>query len=180
MILRIVKVKVGIALFFLIGLSACADIQPLKYSDESIEFSLPSGWFVKQISKPSEDAVAIILQNGKLIPKGLFTVSVFKEKLDLASTIKVYKDMMGEQKVGMLVANTNFDDMENGRFGFYKTASLNYDLDILKRKSKGAIHAFHDSNKTIVIILQEIRGRGKIHKEGLRVLEETLRVKHSR
>lgn len=161
----------------ILTLSSCFNTEPLHYEDAFLEFSLPIGWHEKETKQPVKSTKYISLQNGKFMADGLITIRIQKGELDLNSIIENYKDIMTNLDLGIVTTETIFENIIPDKFGSYETRSAKYEIEVIGAKSKGMIHTFHYSNKTIFLLFQELNGNEDIYNEGISELEKSLIIK---
>ena len=158
---------------FIVG---CSDSGPLEYEDDILKLSLPSGWGVSAVENQGKTGQKIIIANGGFIVKGLFVIIMFDVELDRRTLLETFQKEMASVDMGPVETNSFFEEIENDGFGIYETLSSNFNMEVLKNKSKGQLHVFHASNKTIVLQLQSFSGKEEIFDAGVAALENSLRI----
>jgi len=170
-------IRVFLLLAFLISVSSCSEEERLDYEDQHVRFSLPAGWFVKDIPIRSDTGEAILLQKGRYLPRGIFNVTVIDGTKDLRKLVELYSSEMAEVDLTVITTKSYFDEPKEERFGTYKSLSSRFDLETLGKRSKGCLYVFHAEGKSVVLVLHSIRGFNRTYKEGVEELEKTLRIK---
>jgi len=167
-----------IALFLLLTffMYSCFNSNPLTIDSQELKLTLPKGWFVKELINEDEQSEVIVFQNGKFIPKGVITISIFNQQSDLYQMIDIYQNLLLNDE-GIIQTKATFEQVSIDDFASFETLSCNYSMEVLSTSSKGVMHAFHHKNKTIMNLLQGVPDNDVIIETAKAELESTLEFK---
>lgn len=167
----------SIAFFFVVILFLSCGSEPLDYSDEFIEFNLPSGWKLKNVDSPTNEVTIYTIEKGGFSNDGMISISVYENLIDHDYLVNFNREVLKDTNFKVFSVKSVFEENKEETFGAYKSVSTRYTMKTLGLKFNGEIHCFSGDKKTVLILFQDLKGKKEAFDKSIESLKSSFNFK---